>query len=48
MQNIIFLISAYGFIWLLLAYYFFATGKQISRLEKKVDMLISEKEENIK
>ena len=44
MKNMEYLVAAYSFIWLLLAYYFFTTGKKVSILEKKVRALEEEKE----
>lgn len=48
MDNIIFLVGAYAFIWLILAYYFFITGKKVDKLEKKLNIILEEKEENHK
>ena len=44
MKNIEFLVGAYAFIWLILAYYFYATGSKIKKLEEKVKSLEEEKE----
>ncbi|HIZ88663.1 MAG: CcmD family protein [Candidatus Mucispirillum faecigallinarum] len=44
MNNIGYLIGAYAFIWLILAYYFYATGSKVKQLEEKVKTLEEEKE----
>ena len=44
MNNIGYLIGAYAFIWLILAYYFYATGSKVKKLEEKVKSLEEEKE----
>lgn len=44
MKNIEFLVGAYAFIWLILAYYFYATGSKVKKLEEKVKSLEEEKE----
>ena len=41
-----FLIGAYAFIWVILAYYFFTTGKKLNKLEEKVARMVEEKEDN--
>lgn len=45
MKNIIFLVCAYGFIWLLIAYYFYSSGRKINILEERIARLMEEKEE---
>ncbi len=45
MKNIIFLVCAYGFIWLLIAYYFYYSGRKINRIEERIARLMEEKEE---
>ena len=44
MNNIEYLIGAYALIWLLLAYYFYASGTKLKQLEEKVKILEDEKE----
>ena len=44
MNNIGYLIGASAFIWLILAYYFYATGSKVKQLEEKVKTLEEEKE----
>lgn len=43
MKNIEFLMAAYAFIWILLGYYFFVSGKKIKELERKLDTLEEER-----
>ncbi len=43
MHNIEFLAGAYTFIWFILGFYFFKTGRKIKKLEQKVMMLEEEK-----
>lgn len=47
MKNIIFLICAYGFIWLIIAYYFFVSGRKINKLEERLSRIIDEKDEKL-
>ena len=42
--NIEYLIGAYALIWLVLAYYFYASGTKLKQLEEKVKILEDEKE----
>ena len=44
MNNIEYLIGAYALIWLVLAYYFYASGTKLKQLEEKVKILEDEKE----
>lgn len=44
MNNLGYLIGAYGFIWLVLAYYFYVSGNKLKQLEEKVKLLEEEKE----
>lgn len=44
MNNIGYLIGAYAFIWIVLAYYFYISGAKLKKLEEKVKMLEDEKE----
>ena len=44
MNNIEYLIGAYDIIWLLFAYYFYASGTKLKQLEEKVKILEDEKE----
>ncbi len=44
MNNIEYLIGAYALIWLVLAYYFYASGTKLKQLEKKEKILEDEKE----
>ena len=44
MNNIEYLIGAYALIWLVLAYYFYASGTKLKQLEKKKKILEDEKE----
>lgn len=46
MNNVQFLIGAYAFIWVILAYYFFTTGKKLNKLEEKVARMVEEKEDS--
>ena len=43
MKNINFLIAAYSFIWIAIAYYFYYTGKKVKNLEKRIKRLEEEK-----
>lgn len=47
MKNIIFLICAYGFIWFILAYYFYAFGRKINKLEEQLTRIIEERNEKL-
>ena len=43
MKNIEFLVAAYSFIWVLLAYFFFISGKKVNALEVKLRAIEEEK-----
>lgn len=45
MNNLGYLIGAYALIWIVLAYYFYATGSKLKKLGEKVKILEEEKEE---
>lgn len=45
MNNLGYLVGAYAFIWIVLAYYFYASGSKLKKLEEKVRILEEEKEE---
>lgn len=45
MNNLGYLVGAYALIWIVLAYYFYATGSKLEQLEEKVRILEEEKEE---
>lgn len=45
MNNLGYLVGAYACIWIVLAYYFYATGSKLKQLEEKVRILEEEKEE---
>ncbi|MBQ3033680.1 MAG: CcmD family protein [Deferribacterales bacterium] len=47
MKNFGFLIAAYSAIWLLLSFYFINIGRKTDALAKKVEILESEKSENV-
>ncbi len=44
MNHIEYLVAAYSFIWLILAFYFYNTGRKLKKLEEKAAFLESEKE----
>ncbi len=44
MKNVEFLVAAYTFIWLILAYYFYISGNKLKKLEEKVKILEEDKE----
>lgn len=45
MNNLGYLVGAYACIWIVLAYYFYASGSKLKQLEEKVRILEEEKEE---
>lgn len=44
MNNLGYLVGAYAFIWLVLAYYFYVSGNKLKKLEEKVKLLEEERE----